>query len=754
MDTSDKGIDFNQMITEIEKEMILLPDFQRKFRWTDREIQAKLAASVLCKMPIGSILLLELPANEYMARKIGSNSSENFIQLETEEKRQFLLDGQQRVTVVANVFSDLIHENGMTQIDSLKRRFFLGIPKPSNQEEYGWNDWGLEKLHFPMTNPSREMPKYMTEEIAQNIIIKDFVKNDRFPFNPYQKYEGEGLVSYCTGEEGYYLIPLYLLVKREDKRVCQRNRRLLQNVLSAIATEQGRYILEHYDTPSTRGEWFRQRFANGQSELETDADTDVKIEIMMKTETESETFENDEKFEKEIIGLQGDWARDMEEYLYSCISEMNLHIMGVPNASREKAIEVFENLNRGGVRLSTFDLVMARAARDNRNFTEALERECSCDRNYPEQCIPNRIKSFCKKYMAKKRAEKGLYNALSDTECINENTGDLTKIFQDAFLNVLSLKCHDQENVNMVHRNYRKEISKNSILQLSSSEINYNYQLCCEALDRAAFFLKVRCGIRKISEVNYQLMFTVLGYLFLEKEVYERNKVWDLLTAWYWCAIFAGRYDKDQNIQADRDINALLHIIHTNENVEYIREMQQNALMVPYFSEQKFLLFENGAESGIFPKDVLAQYFCQFYLAEGYDDLFRDDLFLCTFSTEHGADELEKHHIIPLMSDQAKTIGGSEKVLKQEGKKRNIVNSPLNRIYITKQSNKDIAAKDFDSYLKYIRGAAVDALGLPSLSQNLESYNVRDILADRHVRIRNRFENRMNEYLRDWQDVH
>ena len=64
MNTSDERIDFRIMLGEIEEEKILLPDFQRKFRWTDRETQAKLVASVLCKMPIGSILLLNLPAKD------------------------------------------------------------------------------------------------------------------------------------------------------------------------------------------------------------------------------------------------------------------------------------------------------------------------------------------------------------------------------------------------------------------------------------------------------------------------------------------------------------------------------------------------------------------------------------------------------------------------------------------------------------------------------------------------------------------
>lgn len=97
MKKAEMTVDFNEMVDEIEQGQILLPDFQRKFSWTGKEVQAKLAASVLCKMPIGSILLLKLPANEYAVRRIGSNDLEDF-RIEKGEEREFLLDGQQKVT--------------------------------------------------------------------------------------------------------------------------------------------------------------------------------------------------------------------------------------------------------------------------------------------------------------------------------------------------------------------------------------------------------------------------------------------------------------------------------------------------------------------------------------------------------------------------------------------------------------------------------------------------------------------------------
>ena len=55
----------SNLIDKIVKKEILLPDFQRKFIWKEEEKQGRLIASVLAKMPIGSILLLDSDAKDY-----------------------------------------------------------------------------------------------------------------------------------------------------------------------------------------------------------------------------------------------------------------------------------------------------------------------------------------------------------------------------------------------------------------------------------------------------------------------------------------------------------------------------------------------------------------------------------------------------------------------------------------------------------------------------------------------------------------
>lgn len=129
-------MNLQEIIGDIQKNKILLPDFQRKFVWTEDERQKKVIASVLTKMPIGSILLLESNPSDYSSKIIGCK----IINHESTDKNvEFLLDGQQRITVLTNVFSNVIHNNCSKVSDlvspTLKRRFFFVFLNGKNVEK-------------------------------------------------------------------------------------------------------------------------------------------------------------------------------------------------------------------------------------------------------------------------------------------------------------------------------------------------------------------------------------------------------------------------------------------------------------------------------------------------------------------------------------------------------------------------------------------------------------------------------------------
>ena len=61
----------SSIIEKITNREILLPDFQRAFVWKEEEKQSRLIASVLAKMPVGSILLLNSDSSDYAYKMIG-----------------------------------------------------------------------------------------------------------------------------------------------------------------------------------------------------------------------------------------------------------------------------------------------------------------------------------------------------------------------------------------------------------------------------------------------------------------------------------------------------------------------------------------------------------------------------------------------------------------------------------------------------------------------------------------------------------
>ncbi len=202
--------DFTEIISKIEKKEIVLPDFQRGFVWKSEEEQCKLVASVLARMPIGSILLLKSNHKEYLSKLIGCRKEQDLSDVHGEV--EFLLDGQQRITVLANVFSSIIHEIcpkvSELSAPALKRRFFLRIPKWREiSKEQDW--FGVSDLVFKYDG-SKKDPDFLSSEIYPFIECLSFKAGDDKPYNPQTELSTE-LDNFCVSYEKGYLIPLYLL---------------------------------------------------------------------------------------------------------------------------------------------------------------------------------------------------------------------------------------------------------------------------------------------------------------------------------------------------------------------------------------------------------------------------------------------------------------------------------------------------------------------------------------------------------------
>jgi hypothetical protein len=118
---------FSQLITDIKKGEIKIPQFQRKFVWKDEQA-LELLDSVANRYPIGSILLWKTVEKLNAARDIGS------FQLPTTDDitpTNYVLDGQQRLTVIYSCLGASETDTGYAAGYDLVNEEFIEI-KPGN----------------------------------------------------------------------------------------------------------------------------------------------------------------------------------------------------------------------------------------------------------------------------------------------------------------------------------------------------------------------------------------------------------------------------------------------------------------------------------------------------------------------------------------------------------------------------------------------------------------------------------------------
>lgn len=285
--------------------------------------------------------------------------------------------------------------------------------------------------------------------------------------------------------------------------------------------------------------------------------------------------------------------------------------------------------------------------------------------------------------------------------------------------------------------------SKSSqILKLSEEEIDSNCEKVCIAMDRAFAFLQIRCGVQSLSDVNYKLMIRLIAYIFTNDKWYGSEKVHDIIEAWYWAAIFSGEYDKDQNERFEKNLRSILETLTTKaKKYDWIITLKNNIFETPYFSDCSFLLMEKANEDRI-PKEHLAKYICQFYLSRTYSDLIHDDRQINVFSKY----KLEKHHIVPVGS--VSKIGESTDILRKD--KTNIVNSPLNYVFISDATNleiSNISLKEYEQDITASAKAALNIVNYPSVEKLNDKTTIKAWLKERYKILKGQIQNRVMNML-------
>ncbi len=689
--SEETRINFDDFVKNLSEQDVVLPDFQRKFEWGDEDKQKALIASVFARLPVGSMLLLNAKSDVFMAREVGCNHE---MKISPEKNISYLLDGQQRVTVLTNVFSNIIFEKAKSEedllSDELLYRYFLKIPKwlPLYENRIDSDLFGIYTFDFKYGRTKSYTPDFLTESIIGNIERRNItidtescigkidykIINDPAKVSELIAVETDIKKYVKTSDDDYYYLPLYLLINvSADKGYSDWSKNFISEIIKDISEDVADNIKKMHPrlTPSKREELEKAIFYSSPREY-------AKIKAGAKT------------FDDLIDQKADDWKMEFYNYLNHCLEDLQFAKIVFDASDRDRAIDVFMNLNVGGVQLNTFDLIVAKATMKGdgyRNRIIAYMRKLAV---YPK-VAPKQIQDIIdvsKPYDSE--------SATVMAECIGRNE-NISKEYQDAFLNVLSLYC-DKKRPGSIGKYEISATKAPAQMRLMPDEIVNSSEKVCEALDRAFFFFQTRCGIRRLSDLHYKLMLMVVAVIFINDDYFNNKEIHNKLEAWYWTGLFSGKFDSDQNKKFMNDLNELEAAAESivnmkNPSLTCVSAYSSDVMNRDGFSDKKLLLLERASEKR-FPKENIRKFLCQYMLAKTYKGL--TNLYPDVLSVYYDKESLQEHHVIPLGS--ATNVGESTRNLR--GKKDFILNSPLNFVLICKSENKAIDALQPDIYMK------------------------------------------------------
>lgn len=663
------SIPLKTLISNSEKKNLVLPNFQRAYVWP-LEKQKTLVSTFLLDLPTGSFLLLKGKSDDFAAREVCFPSA-----VQPESSCTYLLDGQQRFSTLKNAFTDLYSDKLPSEwrevwtplFKQLSHRFFLKVNVPGS-DFFGFSNLNFKREIFKEIEPSNLIDYIETKQIM--------VKNENSFFHPgFNPVDSDGkilsepkrraeIIEGMTEDE---IVPIYELNSTKSVKLHSR-------VLSSIAIRR-------------------------QNKLRDEVGGDISkiIEILHHVDESIEEYienKDDESVTRTWITLATNWAKDVEQFLESRINNQMAQII-LEREEIARAFAIFEVINQPGTPLDEYDLVVAKAARNTAlpNLTERIIAILNRKFEIPESIksgligpIPNEI-------------------SFNDIGVIDDKAP--SSDVKTRFLQMLSIISHCNIKNEILTINHLK---REKFLSLNCEEINDNYEIAINSLLRAYAFLHFRCGIVNISNIPYKLMIIPISNLFISDENWESEKVIRKIEYWYWTSLFSGYYKMNQNSRGFDDISILKNYIdYGDDSILLTRE--KRVFEDEEYSDKSILCMETEFP---IPK-AIHQGILQYIISNQPRDFIDKSLKVYLNSWDiakkvkidygNGKKEellIEDHHICPLAGKA--TIGESTTALRLNSFEK--LNSPLNRTYISKFSNRIIGAFNPNEYFKLVSDAS------------------------------------------------
>ena len=666
---------FREIMKEECEGELVLPDFQRGFVWSVEQ-QKALVATFLSQIPLTSLLLLKGRRKDFGYKRlcVKNNDSESTLG-DGDNQCIFLLDGQQRLSTLKNVFSDLYRtdkkwDEVFDKIDNkLRYRWFLNLKPKNKADEEADNDdiFGVENLSKPKALNTLEPGELLGYITCEKITKKDLKKKDKIKwwhpaFMELTDSKSPGLE--CTKKSAEeYLIPLYKFYDDGNLNVSSRFK--ISTTISQIA--------------KNRIEELKEEIENGNKRKENVFIGELK---QLYDENPDEAWSN----------LMLDWLNAMNKTISDTIEQM-IYFIELDRDEIGRAVTIFENMNASGTKLSVFDLVVARAASRNADDV-SLSLSLIEKLNSPIE-IPKSIGVNC-------NVKVNISSAMKLLEDNKLNTN-----FKNVYISMLAIikKINDNNGDMKISSD---DIKQNKILKLTPDEIYKYTDKAIESLKRAYIFLQYRCGILSIDKISYRLMVLPIACVLLDDNNWNNSIIIDRIECWYWSSIFAGSYASNQNARSVEDIKKLYEFT-IKSNIGIFNERIKGIFSQGKYSDLNTLL---GKNEDLWT-EAMHQGILSYVLSTNPPDFQIDSL--VTISAWEGANktikivdnkkfeiELHDHHLIPIRQNGELMYRDSETKLRKD--KSNILNSPLNRTYVTADANRRISKDKIDSYMEFICG--------------------------------------------------
>lgn len=652
-----------EMFDLVYKNELVLPDFQRNFVW-NKSGQRALAASVILNLPVGSFLILQGKKDDFATKRIGYSTRE----ATPNDECKFLLDGQQRITSLISIFGNMFLEDNWQDVcrdiyQNLKSKWYIRIvPKKGEDDIFGWRDliFNSEKLKYIEPSQIEDMI------VDKNILITKSTNWWNPGYNFINK-DGEKL----TRDSGKkFLLGISKEMAAEELiplSVYDENDRSLLN-----------YAIDHIS---------RDRAMNLKIDLQNNLDK--AQEILEKSDIDSVYDRVDEECLESILNeLRERWKVNISNFFCSILDKTKTEIISLKSDEIGRAVIIFERINKGGTNLDNFDLVVARAARDS-----------------SQGSLTKRIIEYFKKDVELNDALtfniKGIVPEiinLANMDIVKNN--EINTVIRNQYLNLLSFLCYvDYGDIDQIKIDYTK---KEKILNISYQDINRLTEKSLKGLSRCMAFLQVRCGIVKISDLNYKLMILPIAYMLLDDDIWNDKNSLDKIEYWYWGSIFSGEYRFYPNQVSINDIQNLYSWIKNGIRIKRYSEFEANVLNVKDFSDEDILVRNNDREiptavhKGILQYILSRQPYDLYYsniMINAWDVALEREIVIDGEKSKCG---IQDHHIIPLAN--ATNLQESTKKIRDD--KEHLLNSTLNRTYILTKTNNLFAANQPRKYLR------------------------------------------------------